>query len=168
MANKKKTGKAFKALKREGKFRKESFPQNKPKIVIPPNAHKKKQKEDLSNLSAAEVFERQIQELEQRKHGKKAKVEQIAKIAIAAPTFVFVPTQPAEPSFTVDRLLEGEESFIPFNPSTENKTEFKKTSMKNRFEALMDSDDEEEAKKKPVMALQPATFTFNRPEFDDI
>lgn len=165
MPNRKKTGKAFKALKREGKFRRENLPQNKPKIVVPP----KKRKLDLSNLPASEVFEKQIEELEQRRLGKKAKADSIANITIAAPTFTFSAPK-KEPTFIVDELLAGEENFIAFNSANEYRTDFKNNrKTKNRFEALADSDDDEEqSHKKAAFQLQPATFQFQRPEFDDI
>lgn len=171
MPNRKKTSKAFKALKKD-KFSRDSLGSSKAKSanlthllqLQQQQKNKNRKRTDIALLPTSVAFNEQLSELEARKNGKKRKAQQTANITLAPGTFTFE----GKPDILfADSLLEGEESEQQSGP-TASITNRKQASryFQNRFEALMenDEDDDLEPTSKNLMTIQPATFSFPRPE----
>ncbi len=167
MPSKKKTSKAFKALKKD-KFTRDSLGSSRLKSsnlthllqLQQQQKNKNRKKTDLILLPTAVAFNQQLVELDARKNGKKKKAQQTANIKIAPGTFEFVPKEIKPDLMFSESLLEGE---VAINNVSNNASIVKSKGpryFQNRFEALMDDEDEMPA----VMAVQPATFSFTRKE----
>jgi hypothetical protein len=174
MPSKKKTSKAFKALKKD-KFSRDSLAPNKAKTtnlahllqLQQQQKNKNRKKTDIATLPTAIAFNHKIAELEARKNGMKKKAQQTANIQIAPATFSFVSKELQPDLLFADSLLEGEE--IPQNNRTTITTNQKRTTageryFQNRFAALMDDEDDDNEGTKNRMFIQPATFSFARSE----
>ncbi len=174
MPSRKKTSKAFKSLKKD-KFSKDSLAGAKAKaaslshlLQLQQQQKNKRKKTDLAALPASAAFNHQISELEARKNGKKRVVAQTAKVQVAPGTFSFTPKELKPDIMFADSLIDDDD--VPEKSNNINKAggvvagRSESRVNVNRFDGLLMDDDEEEPEVKPAMALQPATFSFARPE----
>lgn len=184
MPSRKKTSKAFKSLKKDKYSSKDSLGGKTQKanlvhlLQLQQQQKNKRAKTDLAMLPTAIVFNKKLQELEERKKGKGNKVKLNAELKLAPATFSFAPQAPKPDIMFADTLLDEEEHLdtVKTNSNNGGKVRYFQ-SLTNRFGGLSNDDDDEAeeescAKNIPIFNIKPGTFDFPRPnptlEDDDI